>query len=165
MKIRLAHIEELDAIMSIFELAKLYMQSQGNTHQWGDDYPPRHLITEEIAARKFYCIEEDGEITGVFSWGYGLDIEPTYATIYDGEWQHNEPYGVVHRLASNGRTKGVSDCCFAWCKERCNYLRVDTHRDNKTMQRALERQGFDRSGIIVLSRNGDERIAYEWHKE
>jgi hypothetical protein len=31
------------------------------------------------------------------------------------------------------------------------------------MLQAIERQGFVRSGIITLSRNGDKRIAYEWH--
>lgn len=163
MNIRQAHIEELDAIMSIFELAKLYMHSQGNRNQWGDDYPPRQLIAHEIESAKLFCIEHDGEVAGVFSFDKGCDIEPTYAIIYDGCWQYNEPYGVVHRLASNGKVKGISDQCFDWCKQQCNYLRVDTHRDNATMQQALLRQGFVYSGIIVLSRNGSERLAYEWH--
>ena len=87
----------------------------------------------------------------------------TDAVIEDGAWCYDEPYGVVHRLASNGRVKGVADCCFAWCKGRYHYLRVDTHSDNATMLYAIERQGFVRSGIITLSRNGDKRIAYEWH--
>ncbi len=164
MKVRKADMAEIDIVMAIFEKAKLYMHSQGNVHQWGDDYPPRALILEEMAAGHFYCIEAAGEVAGVFSYVEGTGVEPTYAIIYEGAWRYNEPYGVVHRLASSGRVKGVSDCCFAWCKQRCNYLRVDTHRDNKTMQQAFVRQGFEPSGIIHLLRNGDERIAYEWHQ-
>lgn len=164
MRVRNATIGEMDAIMAIFEAAKAYMYSQGNTSQWGDDYPPRQLIADEIATGKFYCIEHAGEVVGIFSFAVGEAIEPTYAVIYDGAWRCDEPYGVIHRMASNGRVKGVADCCFAWCKQRCDYLRVDTHRDNVTMQRAIARQGFTRSGIIVLSRNGEERIAYEWHR-
>lgn len=163
MEIRRADIAEIDYIMTIFERAKLYMYSQGNTLQWGDDYPPRALIIEEIAAGHFYCIEHDGIVGGVFSFVAGTDIEPTYDVVEDGAWRYDEPYGVVHRLASNGLLRDVADCCFEWCKERQPYLRVDTHRDNATMIRAIERQGFVRSGIITLSRNGDKRIAYEWH--
>ncbi len=165
MIIRPTQIEEMDIVMSIFEKAKLFMHSQGNIHQWGDDYPPHSLIETEIATGRLYCMEHDGNVVGVFSFQVGRNVEPTYATIYEGAWLYDEPYGVVHRLASDGRIRGVSDYCFAWCRERCNYLRVDTHRDNIIMQRALHRQGFTRSGIIVLSRNGSERIAYEWHEK
>lgn len=164
MNIRLLQPEELNEVMSIFESAKIFMRSQGNTRQWGDDYPPRDLIACEIASQMLYCVEHRGEVVGVFSYQQGEKIEPTYAQIYDGSWQYDMPYGVVHRMASNGKVKGIADCCFEWCKQRCNYLRVDTHRDNKVMQQALSRQGFIRSGIIILSRNGDERIAYEWHE-
>lgn len=162
MVVRLAHIDEVDDIMHIFRAARLYMRSEGNVSQWGDEYPPRELIQEEIAEGHFYCIERDARVVGVFSFIVG--IEPTYAVIYDGEWRYDMPYGVIHRLASNGTVSGVADACFEWCKQQHPYLRVDTHRDNKTMHRILQRQGFDRSGIITLSRNGDTRIAYEWKK-
>jgi hypothetical protein len=161
MNIRHAQLHELDAIMAIFVAAKAYMYRVGNTSQWGDDYPPRELIADEISSGHFYVMEHEGEPVAVFS--FDVAVEPTYAVIEGGAWQYDEPYGVVHRLASNGRVKGVADCCFAWCKSQHHYLRVDTHRDNATMLQAIERQGFVRSGIITLSRNGDKRIAYEWH--
>lgn len=165
MIIRPARIEDIDVVMSIFEKAKSYMRSQGNIHQWGDDYPPRSLIETEIATGCFYCMEHDDHVVGVFSFQQGVDVEPTYTTIYEGSWLYDEPYGVVHRLASNGSIRGIADHCFAWCKERCNYLRVDTHHNNAVMHQALARNGFTRSGIIILSRNGSERIAFEWHKD
>lgn len=162
MDIRLAHIDDMDAVMRIFQAARAYMRSEGNVSQWEDAYPPRELILQEIEAAHFYCVELEGEVVGVFSFIVG--VEPTYAVIYDGSWQYDEPYGVIHRLASNGAVSGVGDACFAWCKQQHSYLRVDTHRDNKTMQRILQRQDFTRSGIITLSRNGDTRIAYEWKR-
>lgn len=161
MNIRHAQLHEIDAIMAIFGEAKAYMYRVGNTSQWGDDYPPRQLIADEISSGHFYVVEHEGESVAVFS--FDVAVEPTYAVVEDGAWQYDEPYGVVHRLASNGRVKGIADCCFAWCKSQHHYLRVDTHRDNATMLQAIERQGFVRSGIITLSRNGDKRIAYEWH--
>ena len=161
--IRSAQPQDLATIMAIFEAAKAYMYRVGNTSQWGADYPPQELIAEEIEAGCFYIIEHEAEPVAVFS--FAITNEPTYADIADGAWRYDEPYGVVHRLASNGRVKGIADCCFAWCKSRHNYLRVDTHRDNATMLQAIERHGFERSGIITLSRNGDKRIAFEWHGE
>ena len=163
MVIRHAQPQELDAIMQIFEAAKAYMYSVGNTSQWGADYPPRQLIANEIEAGHFYIMEYEGVPIAVFS--FDVAVEPTYATIDDGVWRYDEPYGVLHRLASNGRVKGVADYCFAWCKSRHNYLRVDTHRDNATMLQAIERHGFVPSGIITLSRNGDTRIAFEWRAD
>lgn len=162
MNIRLAQIVEIDVIMDIFCAARLYMRSEGNLLQWGDEYPPRELIQQEIEAAHFYCIEHRGVVVGVFSFIVG--IEPTYAVIYDGKWQCDMTYGVIHRLASNGTVGGVADACFAWCKQQHPYLRVDTHHDNLTMHRILQQQGFERSGIITLSRNGDTRIAYEWKR-
>jgi hypothetical protein len=29
--------------------------------------------------------------------------DPTYAVIENGNWLNDEPYGVIHRIASNGR--------------------------------------------------------------
>ena len=47
----------------------------------------------------------------------------------------------------------------AFARERINHIRIDTHEDNKIMQRAIARQGFSRCGIIHLA-NGSPRIAY-----
>ena len=89
-----------------------------------------------------------------------LGDDPTYQQIYEGTWLNNEPYGVIHRLATNGKQKGVSENCLNWCFERWPNLRVDTHRDNKVMQHILTKYGFQRCGIIYV-KNGTERIAYQ----
>lgn len=39
-------------------------------------------------------------------------------------------------------------------------IRIDTHRSNTLMQRALAHAGFSYRGIIFLP-NGDERLAYQ----
>lgn len=39
-------------------------------------------------------------------------------------------------------------CCF--CESKVKYLRADTHFDNHTMQHLLEKNGFERRGIIYL---------------
>ena len=47
-----------------------------------------------------------------------------------------------------------------FAKGRIAHLRIDTHEDNKVMQRAVEKQGFQRCGII-LTDDGTPRIAYD----
>ena len=47
------------------------------------------------------------------------------------------------------------------CLERdIHDIKIDTHRDNKSMQRFLEKQGFTRCGIVYLKDNS-ERIGFE----
>lgn len=99
-----------------------------------------------------------GEILGTFCFIQGED--PTYRTIYEGAWLDDEPYGVIHRMATGGKQKGVSAACLDWCSQRCDNIRVDTHNDNKIMQRILTKHGFQRCGIIYVQ-NGTERIAYQ----
>lgn len=56
--------------------------------------------------------------------------------------------------------KGLFAKCVAFCEKEVPYLRADTHFDNHTMQHLLEKNGFERRGIIYL-KNGDPRIAYQ----
>ena len=88
----------------------------------------------------------------------GLAADPTYAVI-DGAWHSDRPYGTIHRIASDG-SGGILGTAVAFGKSRTDYLRIDTHEDNKVMQHAIEKLGFRRCGIIHLS-DGSPRIAYD----
>ena len=117
----------------------------------------RSVIRQEIEdGHSFVCMDGQGEILGTFCFILGED--PNYQHIYEGNWLNDEPYGVIHRLATNGKRKGVSDACLNWCFEQWGNIRVDTHQDNKVMQHILTKYGFQRCGIIYV-KNGTERIA------
>ncbi len=105
-------------------------------------------------------ITEGNEIFGVFVYFFGVD--KTYLEIYDGEWRNELPYGVIHRIAvaENAHGKGVARACFDFAYSRCKNLKIDTHRDNVPMQRALLKCGFEYCGIIYLE-SGDERLAFQ----
>ena len=47
-----------------------------------------------------------------------------------------------------------------YAASRFAHLRIDTHRDNRIMQRLIEKHGFTYCGIIWLE-DGTERLAYE----
>ena len=96
---------------------------------------------------------------GVFALIIGS--EPTYEIIEQGSWHSSMPYGTIHRLASDGSSKGIARSCFDYCKEKCSYLRIDTHRDNKPMLAAIKKYGFQECGIIYVQ-DGSERIAFDY---
>ncbi|HAC23236.1 MAG TPA: GNAT family N-acetyltransferase [Porphyromonadaceae bacterium] len=157
--IRKATRDDLKELMSIFESARGFMQQTGNHKQWINGYPQEQLIDKEIEANHCYVYQlEDGTLAGTFCLIHGED--PTYAVIEQGEWLNNRPYATIHRLASNGKVKGVADKCIDWCLTQCANIRIDTHEDNLVMQHILLRKGFSRCGIIYVS-NGTPRIAFQ----
>lgn len=159
MNIRPTELKDISRVMEIYDYARAFMRANGNATQWIDGYPSESLIRQEVEdGHSFVCIDELGETVGTFCFIWGDD--PTYLHIYDGAWLSDEPYGVIHRMATGGNRKGVSSACLDWCFERCSNIRVDTHRDNKVMQHILTKYGFQPCGIIFV-KNGTERIAYQ----
>lgn len=158
MNIRKTRLEDLAVVMKIYDYAKVFMREHGNGNQWVDGYPSDEFIAEEIRdGHSYVCEDEHGEMIGTFCYIPGPD--PTYQHIYKGEWLNDEPYGVIHRMASNGAQKGIATVCLAWSFQQCKNIRVDTHHDNVVMQNLLQKHGFAACGIIYV-KNGTERIAY-----
>ena len=158
-QIRKTRLEEIDWVLPIYSRARQFMQETGNNDQWINGYPAREDILSDIGnGCSYVCISPGGELAGIFFFKTGND--ETYDNIYDGRWLNDEPYGVIHRLASSGAYKGVGDACIQWCLEKCENIRVDTHRDNRVMQHIFRKNGFVRCGLIYI-RNGSERIAFQ----
>ena len=166
MHIRKAQRTELDRIMDIYAYARAFMAETGNPKQWGaTNWPPRDLIVQDIAQGKCYvCCENEANterIVGVFYYDFGHDIDATYRNITDGAWLSDSPYGVVHRIASDGSVKGVGTFCINWALAQSGHLRIDTHGDNIVMQNLMRKLGFVQCGIIYVVEDNDPRIAYE----
>ena len=149
---------DLPRILEIYDIAKAYMRANGNPNQWNGAYPDSETLRTDIEKQRLYVYKKDGRIHGVFM--LLLEEEPTYAYIEDGSWREETPYGTIHRLAGDGEVRGLFAKCVAFCESKVKYLRADTHFDNHTMQHLLEKNGFERRGIIYL-KNGDPRIAYQ----
>ena len=149
---------DLPRILEIYDIAKAYMRANGNPNQWNGAYPDPETLRTDMERKRLYVYKKNGTIHGVFM--LLLEEEPTYAYIEDGSWREETPYGTIHRLAGDGEVKGLFAKCVAFCEGKVKYLRADTHFDNHTMQHLLEKNGFERRGIIYLQ-NGDPRIAYQ----
>lgn len=155
--IHLAVLQDLPKIMKVYEYARCFMSENGNPTQWGTDKPKLEQLQTDISKQQLYVISLSGRICGVFALVSGED--PTYRRI-DGAWRKDGPYCTIHRLAGNGTASGIFAACLSFCKEKCGYLRIDTHENNHVMRHLLKKHGFHFCGSIWLQ-DGSPRLAYD----
>ena len=157
--IRQATINDIPDILSVFEDAKQKMRDIGNTEQWSDGYPSTSVVASDIERKGGFVIEDRKTIIAYFA--FIPAPEPTYAQIYGGQWIDDEqPYYVIHRLASRKGTSGVFATMMNYCQSKTCNIRIDTHRRNSVMKYNIGKFGFKYCGIIHLA-NGDERLAFQ----
>ena len=155
MEIRKASVQDLVQIMQVYDKARIFMRENGNAEQWGEDYPSAELIEKDMD--KMYLCTSEGQVACVFY--YAEEEDEDYKEI-NGKWLNEEPYGVVHRVASTGIIKGAAAFCLDWAYAQIPNLRMDTYSDNIPMQKLLEKCGFQYCGSF--ERLGmDKWMAYQ----
>ena len=159
MTIRPTTYADLDALMAIFAYARAQMAADGNPTQWGDGYPTREQLENDIHRGVSYVMEHEGVPCATFVFIIGDD--PTSAYIEDGQWLDDTlPYGTIHRIASNGQLRGIFRTVLDWCSAQCSNIRIDTHQANARMIHLIEQAHFTRCGIIY-TRDNSPRMAYQ----
>ena len=163
MTVRKSTPRDIDRMMEIYAHARAFMAEHGNPNQWGPtQWPPRALIENDIkAGHSYVCCDDDGRVVGAFFFIQGPDIEPTYRDITDGAWLDDSPYGVVHRIATDGSQRGIGAFCLNWAFDQCGHMRIDTHGDNAVMQNLVKKLGFVHRGTIYVEEDDFPRLAYE----
>lgn len=156
-KIKKATREDLRFILKTYEDARKYMKEHGNPSQWGDDYPSLNLIKELMYNQDLYVGIYNRQLAFVFAFIIGED--PTYNYI-EGKWGSYEIYGTLHMVASSQIIKDTFSYILDFAKSKINYIRIDTHEDNKKMQQVIENHNFKKRGIIY-TRDNTPRIAYD----
>lgn len=158
MNIRKATAKDFFKIRDIYASARAFMSENGNASQWKGGYPSDSLIQEDIERGNLYACMDGEDIAGVFY--FAVENDPTYEKIYGGKWLNEDKYAVIHRVAVAKQGRGVSSFCFDYCYNAFQNLKIDTHKDNIPMQKALQKNGFLLCGRIYLQ-NGEERLAYQ----
>ena len=164
-EIRPATREDLPRINRVYAAAREYMERSGNLAQWSGGYPWPDLLTGDIEKRQLFVMSANGKICGVFAFIIGVD--PTYTEIENGAWLNEEPYGAIHRIASDGTERGIFKACLEFCLEHTDSIRIDTHADNVKMQATLADNGFVKCGTIYVHDGVSDhspRIAYQYAK-
>ena len=151
MKIRATEERDLPAVMEILHQAQAYFKAQG-IDQWQDGYPDEATIRQDIQNGTAYLVE----------------LDENYTTMVSGQWLTDRPYAVIHRIAVDDKLKGRGIA--GWILEQAEYLcrqrgveslKIDTHQDNTSMRRLLEKQNYHYCGVIQLHRDLSLRVAYE----
>ncbi len=167
-RIRSALPSDLPAVLPVFEAAKAIMRADGNLEQWSaPGFPGEDLLLRDIDRGGGFVLESvlsSGAESGVGQSPVAYfallpSPEPTYDHI-EGAWLTDEPYGVLHRIASYPDVHGVFSAIIDFAAARFPHLRIDTHRDNRIMQHVIDAAGFTYCGVIWLT-DGTERLAYE----
>lgn len=162
--------EDIPAIMALITEAQRYFSQKG-IDQWQNGYPNPEVIRNDIRLGNSYVVLQYGQSTDVpasivATAMISFDGEPTYAHI-DGAWLTDLPYAVIHRVAVRPELKGQNIA--GWiigetermCTERnCPCIRIDTHRENRSMQRVAAKNGFQYCGVVTVA-GGALRLAYE----
>ncbi|MBF0694413.1 MAG: GNAT family N-acetyltransferase [Flavobacterium sp.] len=160
MKIKSASESDLEVVMSIIDDARQLMRKSGNLTQWSNGYPSSEIILDDISSgHGFVCIEDSLPV-GYFCFMHGENPDPNYNVIEAGKWLNDQPYGVIHRLASSGKKRGIAQAAFDFAFSRISNVRVDTHHDNLPMQRFLRNNQFVYCGIIYVQ-DGSPRDAFQ----
>ena len=107
--VRRATENDLPRALAIYDSARRFMRTNGNTVQWVNGYPSEALLRQDVARGDLYVMEEDGVVYGVFAFIIGDD--PTYQTIH-GAWLDTSsisdivgPPAVASRCTANAAKK------------------------------------------------------------
>ena len=157
--IRKSTLADLPTILDLRDQAREIMRSYGNTFQWPTGYPRDDMFLKDIElGGSHVMLDEQGIIVGTFALLPSPEV--TYNVIYDGQWLDDEPYHVIHRIASTPDSHGVLDAVLDYCESQVSNIRIDTHEANIIMRKGLAKHGYQYCGIIHLL-NGDERLAFQ----
>ena len=157
--IRKSTLADLPVILGLRDQARKIMRGYGNIYQWPDGYPRDDMFQKDIElGGSHVMLDETGTIVGTFALLPSPEV--TYNVIYNGRWLDEEPYHVIHRIASTPDSHGILDALLDYCESQVSNIRIDTHEANVIMRKGLEKHGYQYCGIIHLL-NGDARLAFQ----
>ncbi len=164
MEFRKAVQTDIKTIMNIIKQAQAYFKDQG-IDQWQNHYPNRDTIHQDITNGNSYILLQNHQI--VATSAISFDEESTYRSIYEGSWITSSDYAVVHRIAVDNNYKGLGLASeilrqveLLCLNKAVHSIRIDTHKQNLSMQKLLHKNHFKYCGIIYLE-DGSPRIAFE----
>ena len=154
---RLATQRDLPRLLHMVDQAKASFRARG-IDQWQKGDPDGPGLAAAIEQKTIHVLEQEGQAVGMITVVPGP--EASYAQI-DGAWLNQEPYAAFHRVCVEESCKGRSEDLARHMG--LTNIRIDTHPDNRSMQRALAKSGYTLCGSLTLTEGtekGDPRLAY-----
>ena len=163
LSIRHTQEKDLNRINDIFNIARQFMKSSGNKNQWAGSYPNLDVVRGDMDINSSYVVCDDDKVVAYFALIIGEEI--SYNIIENGQWLNDEPYGTIHRVASDGSVHGIFDLILNFSLSKIDNIKVDTHEDNAPMRHQLIKNGFKYCGIIYVKEDHTARMAYQLCKK
>ena len=164
MEFRLAKEIDREEIEKIYEDGSLKLKSLGINQWQGQDKPNLDNFKNLIANKNIYVLEDKEKVVStVIIYDYDLDYEKNL----DGKWNSSKAYVALHRIGTleSERNKGygrkIIEFAESYAREN-NFksVRIDTHRENKSMQNLLKSMNYVYVGLVYLD-GKNERLAFE----
>lgn len=156
---------------AIADAGKARLKGLGINQWQRGTYPDRSLFIQDVYDGIGYVVAEGDEVLAICAVTYTDEL--AYRHLLSGAWSTSDDakYATVHRGAVSPRHQGkklfsflLSEAAKMAKENDCVAVRADTHPDNFTMQRSMERAGFVKCGefnILEGDEAGDLRYAYE----
>ena len=167
MNFRKAIHKDMNALLDIVNRAIQNFKNDG-IDQWQKGYPNQDALENDISNGTLFVLENNGTVIGLLNLIEGP--ESSYDVI-EGAWKNDLPYTAFHTVAVHPdlRGNGYAGILFREAEafsRNMGYqnVRIDTHEDNKAMQHALSKSGYQFCGKIHLiggSDDGAPRIGYQ----
>lgn len=149
MRIRPAHIEELDFLYGLVRKAIRYMDQQG-IPQWDEIYPSREILTKDIEKQEMYVLEIEARAGALIVMNE--DPSPEYAEI---DWRFPGRALVVHRLTIDPayQRRGLATRLMDFAEETAaikgyNCIRLDAFTRNPAAFTLYENRGYKKAGVV-----------------
>ncbi|WP_119326423.1 GNAT family N-acetyltransferase [Companilactobacillus musae] len=152
MNIERAKESDLLGIMSLIHQAQKFFR-ENEIDQWQNNYPTEEVILTDIRNHESYVVRNNNQV--IVTMTLTFTEQPEYSDIRGEKWKSNDSYATIHRLAVDNESKGLglATKSLSFATEKCRFLKVnslrtDTYRKNFPMQKTLEKNGFEKRGII-----------------
>ena len=167
--LRKATEKDTEDLMHIYNEAKKGMKAM-EIDQWKEDGEPnRNTIKRDLLHQCLWVLHNEKNRC-IATAAIIETLDPDYADEnIQGAWINKEnTYLAIHRVAILPSFKGqrLTDYFIHQAEKEAREqqrksIRIDTHIDNKPMQKWIARHGFLFCGIITIASDGTKRNAYE----
>ena len=166
---RNASEQDLPEMLEIVAYAKKTLKAH-RVDQWQGPYPEAEDFMADISRNESYVVLHGDEICAFFT--LSVLPEDCYEDIKDGRWSRDGEYCVVHRIAVGEGWRGteIAKKTLRFAEERSlqlgrDYIRIDTHRKNKAMQKLLRSEGYGyRGNLEILCEPGHDSARQGYDK-
>ncbi|MGR8809736.1 GNAT family N-acetyltransferase [Leuconostoc citreum] len=158
-RVRKATISDLEDVIAVVINAKNFLKKQ-NINQWQTNYPNEQLLNEDINSGNGWVITVDDQVAGYAAVVFGE--EKYYKNNRVPEWNNEEAtHYSIHRFAISNNFRGQNlsqqfiTSIFNFVEsENVRDVRIETHPDNRVMQKVIEKNGFIRKGDMDIEEEG-----------